>query len=66
VNTIAVVLMPHGIGSQVLINGVEISHACKAIEIIAEAGEPTTVVVTLVGRVELMADVGSFIVEHDG
>jgi hypothetical protein len=65
VNTIAVVLMPHGIGSQVLLNGVEVSHACRAIEIIAEVGEPTTVIVTLVGRVELMAEVPRVAIEHD-
>jgi hypothetical protein len=64
-NTIAVVLTPDGIGSQVLINGVEVTDACRAIEITAEVGQPTTVILTLVGSVELMADVARIVIEHD-
>ena len=64
-NTIAVLLTANGIGSQVLINGVEVSHACRAIEICAEIGRPTEVILTLVGQVELMADVGRIVIEHE-
>jgi hypothetical protein len=64
-NTIAVVLTPNGLGSQVLINGVEVTDACRAIEISAEVGHPTTVILTLIGSVELMADVGRIVIEHE-
>lgn len=64
-NTIAVVLTPDGIGSQVLINGVEVTNACRAIEISAEVGQPTTVILTLIGQVELLADVSRIVIEHD-
>jgi hypothetical protein len=65
VNTIAVLLTANGIGSSVLINGVEISNSCRAIEISAEVGRPTEVILTLVGAVELMADVARIVIEHD-
>jgi len=64
-NTIAVVLTPAGVGSQVLINGVEITNAVRAIEITAEVGQPTTVILTLIGSVELMADVGRIVIDHE-
>jgi hypothetical protein len=64
-NTIAVVLTLNGVGSQVLINGVEVTNACRAIEISAEVGQPTTVILTLIGQVELLADVSRIVIEHD-
>jgi hypothetical protein len=65
VNTIAVVLTPNGSGSQVIVNGVDVSDACRAIEIHACAGQPTEVIVTLVGEVELLADVARIVIKHD-
>jgi hydroxyethylthiazole kinase-like sugar kinase family protein len=62
VNTIAVVLTPGGLGSQLLINGVDVSDACHAVEIHAQVGEPTTVVVTLIGSVELITDVDHVVI----
>jgi len=64
-NTIAVLLTAHGVGSQVLINGVEVSNACRAIEICAEVGRPTEVILTLIGQVELLADVARICIEHE-
>jgi hypothetical protein len=65
VNTIAVVLTPDGTGSRVIVNGIDVSEACRAIEIHACVGQPTEVIVTLVGGVELLADVARIVIEHD-
>ena len=64
-NTIAVVLTPNGAGSQLIINGIDVSDACRAIEIHACVGQPTEVIVTLVGGVELLADLSRIVIEHE-
>jgi hypothetical protein len=57
--------MPDGTGSQVIVNGIEVSDACRAIEIHACVGQPTEVIITLIGSVELLADVARIVIEHD-
>jgi hypothetical protein len=64
-NTICVVLTPDGRNSQVLVNGVEISDCCNAIDIHCATGQQTEVIISLVGQVELLAEVARVIVEKE-
>lgn len=54
---ICIVLGRTGVGSQVLIDGQEITNAVRGLEVIAHVGAPTIVRLELLSTVELMADV---------
>lgn len=55
--TIAMVLSPAVVDSQVLIDGHDITSCVRGVEIQAHVGEPLHITLHLIGRVELMADV---------